>query len=909
MAEKEVPMGVAVIGGGVSGIAAALDLAHAGFKVYLIEQRQTLGGKVAELAECKIGLAPWLAEVENHPNIELLRGGTVEALSGTAGDFHLTVSGRVLAVASIILAVGYEIFENVSASYKLDHPDIVTTLDFERMLRVATKTGELTRPSNGRPVRKIGFIQCVGSRCTENELCSTVCCACTARGAKVVRQRFPGTEVALFYLDLRVFGRDEQLVDELKSDPGVRYIKSRVPEVIPCGSTVHGDISSGEPLLLKYENFAAGTIEQQAFDLVVIAVGLLPAKTLNELTAILGVTQDPFGYPATSATNPVETNVPGIFVCGCATGPMKVHDSIAQGSAAAMKAARFVKKRSDQHAETPEERASVGEPPRIGVFICGCEGEISTTIDIAALAERVRSHDNVVHVDTELTTCETAKEKITRGVRDHQLNRVVFAGCSPRASESFLSTACANAGLTPYSLGIANIREQCAWVHTREDATEVAGELIMMAIERVRLQPEEAIERYPVIPRALVIGGGVSGMTAALDIATAGYEVTLIENAPELGGALHTVDAFPTGERASDIYAQLKVEVTRNERVTVYTNAELTDWWGQPGAFTVRIRTAGNDVELGCGAVVVAIGSQLVSPRGWFGYGAAKNVVTQPEFAALLVSSAVANTIVMLLDAVQNEGVYPKYSSIELVTNAVRAKDCNPDAQIFVLYQEMKTYGTAELKYKEAREKGVIFVRYTRERPPELNAGIISVFDMVLGEELLIKPDLIVLSTPMVPSAGHEHLHELLGIPVNEHGFFMEARERPRMNFTPVDTPTRGVFVCGSALFPTSLEECVVQADAAASRACSMILAHEYLTSDPLIVRIDETLCRGCGLCAQVCGYNAIRLQESDGLPIATVKEAICQGCGACAVACPARAIKYRTSTLEQLTAMIEAIA
>ncbi|MBN1455577.1 MAG: CoB--CoM heterodisulfide reductase iron-sulfur subunit A family protein [Methanomicrobia archaeon] len=903
------PMGVAVIGGGISGISAALDLAHSGFRVYLIEQRQTLGGKVAELAECKIGLAPWLAEVENHPNIELLLGGTVEALSGTAGDFRLTVSGRVLAVGSIILAPGYEIFENVSSSYNLDHPDVITTLDFERMLRAATKSGELTRPSNGQPVRKISFIQCVGSRCTENELCSTVCCACTARDAKIIRQRFPQVEVAVFYIDLRVFGRDEQLVEELKNDPGVRYIKSRVPEVIPCGSPVHMDTPSGEPLLLKYENFAAGTIEQQAFDLVVIAVGLLPSKTLNELTEILGVIQDPFGYPATSATNPVETSVPGIFVCGCANGPMRVQESVAQGSAAAVKAARFVK-RSDQHAETPQKHAPVGEAPRIGVFICGCEGEISNNVDIAVLAERVRSHDTVVHVDTELTTCETAKEKITRGVREHHLNRVVFAGCSPRDSESFLSAACANAGLPPYSLEIANIREQCAWVHTREAATEVAGELITMAIERVRHQPEEVIERYPVIPRALVIGGGVSGMTAALEIATAGYEVTLLEKASELGGALNTVYAFPTGERASDVLARLKADVIRNERVTVYTNAELTDWWGRPGAFTARIRTAGSDEEIECGAVVVAIGTQAVTPLGWLGYGAAKNVVTQAEFSALLAAdTAVAGTIVMVQDVVHNEGVYPKYTSIELVTNAIRAKDCNPDAQIFVLYQEMKTYGIGELKYKEAREKGVIFVRYTQDRPPELNAGIIAVFDMVLGEELQIKPDLIVLSTPMVPSTGHEHLHELLGIPMNEQGFFIEARERPRMNFMSVDTPTRGVLVCGSALFPTSLDECIVQAGAAASRACSTILAHEYLTLDPWIARVDELLCRGCGLCAQVCEYNAITLQESDGLPIATVREAICQGCGACAVACPARAIRCRTSTVEQFIAMIEAIA
>ncbi|HUV01966.1 MAG TPA: FAD-dependent oxidoreductase [Desulfobacteria bacterium] len=893
-------MGIAVVGGGISGISAALDLARSGFTVYLIEKNQKLGGKMSELAECKVGLVPLIAEVENHPNIELLLSSELEALSGSAGNFKLTVSGKEIAVESVVLAPGYELFEAISRSYSLDHPDVVTSLEFERMLRAATKTGELLRPSNDAQVKRIGFIQCVGSRCTENEQCSTVCCAYTAKEAWILKRRFPDVDAYIFYMDLRVFGKDEALVEEITNRYNVKYIQSRVPEVVP----------EGETLTVKFEDFEQGSVERLDLDMVVLAVGLRPSRTVRKLAEITGVKTDgKSGYVDTSFTKPLETNVPGIFVCGTANAPMKVWESVAQGSAAALKASLLSERveRLEKDREVVETEAE----PRIGVFICGCAGEIGNSVDISAVVERVKDQHGVVYVNGEMNTCEDVRTAIERDIRAQRLNRVVFAGCTPRGHEELFRGACAKAGLNPYLLEIANIREHCAWVHEREEATEVAGDLITMAVERARHLEDQPVERYPVTPKALVIGGGAAGMSAALDIATAGYDVYLVEKEPKLGGLLNTITNLLTGESASDVLNSLVAQIKDNARVTVYTNAEVADVWGRPGGFKARIHGDREDAEIEFGVAVLAtVASESVPEEGYFGYGHDKNVVTQSEFAKMLKDGTVvenASAIVMIQEGTPGEGVYQKQNSINVVTNALRAKKLKPESNVFVLHQEIKTYGKWELVYREARERGVIFLRYDKERPPEVEDGIISVHEVTLNDDLLLQPDLVVLSTLMKLHEGHEHLSELFKIPLDENGFFLEARERPRMNLTPVDTPNKGVFICGSAIYPTTLDECFVLASAAASRACG-ILSKEFIESEPQAARVNETLCRGCGLCEQICEYGAITLKESGGLLVAEVNDALCKGCGACAVACPARAITCKYSSLEQIRSMIEAI-
>ena len=894
-------MEIAVIGGGLSGISATLDLANFGFKVYLIEKSPVLGGKACELAECKIGFSSWIVEVLNHPNVELLLSSEVEGLSGSAGCFKLNVSGKEIEVASIVLALGYDVFEDISESYAISHPDVVTSLDFERMLRCCTirELGKMLRPSDDKPVKKIGFIQCVGSRCTENELCSTVCCACTAKEAKMVKERFPDVEVYIFYLDLRVFGKDEELVDEIKDKYGVKYIRSRVPEVIPEKGS----------LTVKFENLAKGTVDKLDLDMVVLAVGLLPSTAIHKLAEIAGLKTDKYGYFETSFTNPLETNIPGIFVCGTANAPMKVWESVVQGSAAALKAS-FLSDRTE--GIEPKERFIETEgDPRIGVFICGCEGEIGTFVDIPAVVKSVKDLPDVVYVNGEINTCEEAGHAMERDIIDNRLNRVVFAGCTPRSHENILRNRCTRAGLNPYLFEIANIREHCAWVHGKEEATEVAENLISMAVEGLRHLEGHAIELYPVIPKALVVGGGIAGMNAAHDIANAGYEVYLVEKEPELGGLLKKITELQTGEKASEVLQVLAEKIKENERVKVYTNAEVENVRGRPGDFKARIVGEGIDEEIDFGAVVLATGAAEFEPYGYYGYGKDKKVLTQLEFENMLEGEITAETIVMIQCVGREDaavGYCSKVCCVTAVKNAVRAKKKSPDSNIFVLYRDLITYGRWELIYREARERGVIFIRYDAGHPPTFEEGVISVRDALFNDDLLIKPDLIVLSTPMIPPEENEKMSAFFKIPLDKNRFFSVALERPRMKLTAIDTPNKGVFICGSAITPAMLDECIVKAGAAALRACS-ILSKDYIAVDPITARVDEALCIGCGICEKACEYGAIELKESDGIVAAEVNEVLCKGCGACAVVCPSRAINCKHFTMEQLISMIDAIA
>lgn len=892
-------MGVAVIGGGLSGISAALDLANLGFTVYLIEKSPVLGGKACELAECKVGLSSWIAEVENQPNIELLLSSEIADLSGSAGSFKLKVSGKEIEVASIVLAPGYDVFEDISASYAIGHPDVVSSLEFEHLLKATTKAGELVRPSNGQRVRRIGFIQCVGSRCAENELCSTVCCAYTAKEAKMVKKRFPDVEVYVFYMDLRVFGKDEELVEEITQQYDVRYVRSRVPAVMPKEGCLN----------VKYENLAKGTVEDLDLDMVVLAVGLLPSRATGKLAEMAGLQTDKYGYFETSFIRPLETNIPGIFVCGTANAPMNVSESVAQGSAAAIKASAL-SERNGRIAEHAREFSDAEDDPRVGVFICGCEGAIGDFVDIPAVVERVKNLRNVVYVTGELKTCEDAKNAIAQGITDLSLNRVVFAGCTPRGHENMFRATCAEAGLNPSLLDFANIREHCAWVHGKEEATEVAENLITMAVNGLRHLGGHAIELYPVIPAALVIGGGVSGMTAALEIANAGHEVYLVEKEPELGGLLSKITELQTGEKAAAVLKVLTEQIRGNARVKVYTNAEVEDVRGRPGEFRARIVGEEVDEEIEFGAVVLATGAEEFEPTGYYGYGEAKKVVTQLEFEKMLEGEFGAKTTVMIQCVGREEAANQcsKVCCVEAVKNAIRALKKNPKLNIYVLYRDLVTYGVWELLYREARERGVIFIRYDKARPPQFDEGIVSVHDALLSDELLIKPDLIVLSTPMLPPAGNEKMSALLSIPLADNGFFSVALERPKLRLSAVETPNKGVFICGSAIYPAMLNECIVQAGAAASRACNL-LSKDYIVAEPITASVDETLCRGCGLCAKACEYGAVTLKESKGMVVAEVDGVLCRGCGACAVSCPSRAVRWKRFTIEQLISMIDAVA
>lgn len=916
-------MGIAVVGGGVAGLTAALDLANSGYKVCLVEKNAELGGKMAELAECKTGLSPKVVEVQNHPNIEVLLSSELESLSGSAGNFKLKVSGgasgggKEVEVESVVLAPGYDVFDEIPKSYGFGSPDVVPSLDFEGILRgtTASGTGELLRPSDGKRVKRIGFIQCVGSRCQENEICSTACCAYTAKEAWVVKERFPEVEVFVFFMDVRVFGKDEELVAELKEKYGVKYIRSRTPEVVPEGGV----------LTVKYENLEKGTLDTLELDLVVLAVGLLPSKTTSRLAEVTGAKTDKYGYIETNLTSPLETSVPGVFACGTATAPMKVRESVGQASGAALKAALLSERTEPIPGQTERKFVEVSEEaePRIGVFICGCDGEIAETVDIPAVVERVKGLRGVVLANGETKTLKETLEAVESGIVDEavKLNRVVFAGCSPREYEEIVRNACADAGLNPYLLEFVNLREQCAWVHGGGDgkkgATEAAADLLGMAVERAKYLEAIPVERYPVVPKALVVGGGVSGLNAALGIADAGYEVALVEKEAELGGNL----------KGQDEVTQLLEKVKKNDRIKVYTSAREEAVSGRAGSFKAKIVAgdgagAGTENEIDFGACVIATGAREFVPDGYLGYGKDKSVVTVNEFWK--AGNFNANTVVFVQDLEPSgKAVNSKSASVEVVKSALKVKEKSPNASVFVLYQDIKTYGKWEELYKEAREKGVLFLRYDEKRKPELKAGavgaggVLSVFDVIFNDEVQIKPDLVVLAAPMLAAEENERLSKMFKVPL-KNGFFMEKQERPKMVLTPVETVNEGVFVCGSAVFPAALDECLVMSSAAAAKAC-VLLAKDFLETPAVVSVVDEEICSGCGMCVEMCPVEAIELTE-EPVPVVTygvltvvgeTKKVAkvgdgCIGCGSCASYCPSSAISLQHFRDRQVYAQLD---
>ncbi|KAF5428305.1 heterodisulfide reductase subunit A, partial [Candidatus Methanophagaceae archaeon] len=786
---------------------------------------------------------------------------------------------------------------------------VVPSLDFEGILKGATvsDSGGLVRPSDGKPVKKLGFIKCVGSRCVENEICSTACCGYTAKEIWVVKERYPDIDVYVFYMDVRVFGKDVDLVAELKDKYGVHYIRSRTPEVIP----------EGEALTVRFENVAKGTIDKLELDMVVLAVGLLPSKTLGRLAEITGVKTDKYGYIDTSITSPLETSVPGVFACGTATAPMKVRESVGLASGAALKAAVLSQRTEPIPGQEDRKYIEVGDvPPKVGVIICGCEGAVAQTVDIAAVAEQVQGFKGVELVNSETNTMQDAMAAIESGIVDQGVNRIVFAGCSPREYEDVVRDACANAGLNPYLLEFVNLREQCAWVHDKAEATDVAAGLLRMAVARAKYLDEIQIERYPVIPKALVIGGGVSGMTAAQGIADAGYEVCLVEKAPELGGGLKEFTELQTGEKASDVLKGLVDKVTSNERIKVYTKAKEEDVRGRAGSFKARIVGDGVDDEIEFGACVIATGAKEFVPEGYLGYGKDNKVVTLTEFRK--AGKYGAGTIAFVQDMGPTEGVInAKSTSVEVVSSALKVKEKNQDANVFVLYQETRTYGKWEAIYKEAREKGVLFLRYDSKKPPVFSSGILSVFDTIFNDDVQIKPDQVVLSTPMVPADENERLSTMFNIPLRK-GFFMEAQERPKMVLTPVDTINEGVFICGSAVYPAMIDECIAMSTAAASRA-NVLLAKNFLETPAVTSVVDELICAGCGVCVDMCPVDALELTD-EPVPVvtfgvATVVSGVkrvaktgdgCIGCGSCASYCPSGAMSLKYFKDKQVYAQLD---
>jgi heterodisulfide reductase subunit A len=831
-------------------------------------------------------------------------------------DFSQQPEERTLHVGAVIMAPGFgKVPDSALEKYSYGkHPDVVTSLEFERLLNPSGPfQGEVRCISDHRHPHKIAFIQCVGSRdigC-DNGYCSSVCCMYSIKEAMVAKEHDPDCEITIFYMDMRTQGKDFDAARiRAEEQFGIKFVRAKVADVMPWG----------KKLKLTYSTLAASH-HFDAFDMVVLSVGLDSPKGAKALAKIADFELNKYDFCKTGSFAPLNTSREGIFVAGAFQGPKDIPESVTQSSAAAGIASALIKQQRGTgivHKDYPDEQQVKAEDEvRIGVFVCRCGINIAGTVDVPNVVDYAGNMENVVYFSDSLYSCsQDAQEVIKAQIKKHKLNRIVMAACSPRTHEPLFQETLKDAGLNRSLFEMVNIRDQCSWVHANEPeaATSKSRDLVRMGIAKARLIQPLPEQTVPVTPQALIIGGGVAGLTAAENLANQGFQCYLIEKNDKLGG--HAANAQDTlqGENTAKMMQDLIDRVQKHKKIEVLTSAELATVNGFVGNFSSVVKTTKGKKEteltIDHGVIIIATGGREHRPDKYL-LGQVKKVITQQELEARLGGKAKdrAPDSVVMIQCAGSRGDDLKYCSKVCcniaVKNALKIKEINPASQVIVLYRDMRTYGYAEDAYQLAREKGVVFIPYEVEQKPEVekqgNKVNVNFFDPILQEDISISPDLIVLSVGIVPE-DTENLSKLLKIPVNENKFYLEAHVKLR----PVELSVDGVYVCGLAHSPKPLDEVIVQAQAAAAKA-SIPLIKGFVSVEPIVSSVDKEICIGCGICASLCPYQAIQMVKVDNKKKAETIAASCKGCGICSSRCPTFAISMGGFTREQIGAQIKA--
>ena len=989
-----------VVGGGIAGIQASLDLADAGFKVYLLDESPSIGGTMAQLDktfptnDCSMCiLAPKLVGAGRHPNIELMTYAKLEHVEGEAGNFKVRIAkkprfvdvtkctgcgvcaqhcpvempneydeklgvrkaiyvpfpqavplkyviddenclkcglcqqvckaGAVdydqkpetleLNVGAIILAPGFEEFNpRLKSMYGYGRlPNVVSSIEFERILSASGPNGgRILRPSDGTIPKKIAFIQCVGSRDTlvGNSYCSSACCMYAIKESVIAMEHQKGVDCTIFFMDMRAFGKEFDVYYNRAADEyGVKFVRSRV-------SSVH-EILENQNLIVRH--VVDETPKDEEFGLVVLSVGMKPPRNVDELAKILDIKLNEHKFCQTEPFTPVETSRPGIFVCGAFAAPKDIPESVAQASGAAAKAGSIMAPERGKLTvakEYPPERDVSKEEPRIGVFVCHCGINIGGVVNVPAVTEYAKKLPNVVYAENNLYTCSQDTQKaICEKIKEHNLNRVVVASCTPRTHEPLFRETVREAGLNIYLFEMANIRDQCSWVHMHqpEEATKKSKDLVRSAVAKARLLNPLPKPIINVVQEALVIGGGLSGLTAARELAKQGFGVHLVEREKQLGGFARKIRYLLGPQDPQKQLDALIDEVKANPKIHVYLNTDVADIKGYIGNFKTTLKTESRkkEKEIEHGVVIIATGAVEYRPSEYF-YANDPRVMTQHELEEKLAKGEFNAKMVVMIQCVGSRNEEnPNCSRIcctQAVKNALKIKELNPEADIYVLYKDMRTFGFKEDYYREASEKGVLFVRYDDEHKPEVQKGddklAVTAWEPVLKTWIPIEADLLVLSVATVPNPDNERLAGMLKVPLTKDKFFLEAH----MKLRPVDFATDGVFLCGMAHSPRFIDESISQACAAASRAAT-VLSKPSLEMEGSIASVDQDLCSGCKICESVCAYNAIEMEQKSDKEVAKVLEALCKGCGVCGSSCPTNAITLGHFTNEQILAQVRA--
>jgi heterodisulfide reductase subunit A len=842
-------------------------------------------------------------------------GKCVEVCPTQAVDLDMQEGRSEIEVGAVLLTPGFAPFDaRLKGEFGYGFYDnVLSSIEFERMVSLAGSTqARLKRPSDGQPPRRLAFIHCVGSR--DNNCgagyCSSVCCMYTAKQVSVAKKLDPNLQVTVFYMDILAFGKDfERYFEEVQNQPGVTYRRSMV-------SSIH-QYQQSHDLHLNY-TAEDGSLREEDFDMVVLSVGFAPPEGFQKLGQALGIEQNEYGFAVTDDFTPTLASRPGVFVSGAFREPKDVPETVVEAAAAAGEVARLLaegKKVQTQATEAPVSLRDVSdEEPHIGVFVCRCNGRLNGLLDTAQVAAHAQELRGVALAQVVEDACTPeGLNAIEKAIADSQLNRVLVAGCSSRLYTTEFEGLMARAGLDARLMERANLREQCAYVHDDPDAATVKAQgLVAMAVAKLaEMKGLETLNTHaaqPVQQRVLVIGGGLAGMTAALNLAGQGIAVDLVERESELGGQLrHIHYLFDPKANPQAFLESTIAQVEDNDLIRVHRQAEVKRLEGSKGNYRSVVRLAdGEEVELEHGGVIVATGGQEAKPQEYL-YGQDPRVITQRELEKRLANGQEAPGCIVMIQCVGSREPERPYCSriccTQAIKNALKIKEQSPKTDVYILYREVRTYGFREGYYQQARDQGVAFIRYELPDKPQVSANgdrlQVQVTDPILKGELALDADLVVLSVGIAPNEN-QALAELLQVPLNEDGFFQE--DHPKMR--PLDFTKAGIFLSGLAHSPRFLDETMAQASGAAMRAAALLAPAEF-TDKPEVVTVNERLCSFCGLCVSICPYGA-RVMDYESR-VAQVIDVLCQGCGNCAMVCPNKATQQKTFEPRQLLAMIDA--
>jgi heterodisulfide reductase subunit A len=819
-------------------------------------------------------------------------------------------------VGAVVLSPGFEQFDpdlRKELGYSR-YPNVLSSLQFERLLSASGPyLGEILRPSDEEHPKRIAWIQCVGSREVDRNYCSSVCCMYATKEAIIAKEHQPDLDCTIFFIDMRAFGKGFDAYYERAKELGVRYVR--------CYPSSIKEVPSTKDLKITYQK-DDGAITTEEFNMVVLSTGIRPPRQVHELADKFGVKLNAHGFADTQGLAPVETSEAGVYVCGPFAGPKDIPETVMEASAGAAMAMALLKDERGTlitHKEYPPEKDVAGQEPRIGVFVCHCGRNIGGYADVPSVVEYARTLPNVVYAEDNLYTCSTdTQQKITELIAEHDLNRVVVASCSPRTHEPLFRNTCREAGLNEYLFEMANIRDQCTWVHMNEPekATQKSKDLVRMAVAKARLLEPLHKGSLKVVNEALVIGGGLAGMTAALNLADQGFKVHLVEKDKELGGNFRHIHSLLSGEDPQQKLAEIVERVNSHPNIDLYLEGEVCEVEGSVGNFKSTIRQNGTETEVRHGIAIIAAGAGEYEPTEYL-YGKDSRVITQRDLEEGIAENnpelEKIKSVVMIQCVGSREKERPYCSRIccqQAIKNSIALKKRRADIEVCVLYRDVRAYGFLEEHYRTARELGVRFIRYDEDKKPEVSArdsGLsITTIDPILNIPVNIDCDLLVLAPAIVPNEDVDEVGKLFKIPLNQDKFFLEAH----MKLRPVDFATDGVFMCGLAHSPKSVAESIAQAEAAAARAAT-ILSKDEIEIDATISEVVDANCDGCAYCIDPCPYSALTLIEYmyKGSIKKTVERdgALCKGCGVCQATCPKKGIFIRSFKLEQIGAMVDA--